>query len=124
MWTCVLELQGLHVSQQQLTSRHDQRADAKLLVRQHALEGLALTFATPDAQDQRHLDLWQLHVVLRNVHCHLQGELLVVHLIEQQELCALRAGLNSAMTSEPQELVSLQLCTAELRKLRWQEVMH
>ena len=38
--------------------------DANLLVGQVALEGLALALATPDAQDEGHLDLGQVQEVL------------------------------------------------------------
>mmetsp|Transcript_33755 Transcript_33755/g.95506 ORF Transcript_33755/g.95506 Transcript_33755/m.95506 type:complete len:252 (+) Transcript_33755:323-1078(+) len=58
----------------QLTSRHDDGGDGKLLVGQVALEGLALALATPDTQDQWHLDLGQVHEVLANVNSHLVEE--------------------------------------------------
>ncbi len=52
------QLGGLSsISRLQLSSRHDDWANAQLLVSQCALEGLTLTLASPDTQDKRHLDL-------------------------------------------------------------------
>eukprot|EP00955_Chlamydomonas_euryale_P073524 361767-Chlamydomonas_euryale.AAC.14 len=62
------------VARLQLTSRHDDGGDAKFLVCERALEGLALALATPDAQDERHLDLGQVHEVLGNMDGHLVQE--------------------------------------------------
>lgn len=41
----------------ELTGRHDDWVDVHRLERESDLEGLALTLATPDSQNQGHLDL-------------------------------------------------------------------
>jgi hypothetical protein len=55
------------------TSRHDDGLDGKLFVRKHALECLSLALAAPDAKNEGHLDLGQVHEVLRYVHRHLHS---------------------------------------------------
>jgi hypothetical protein len=52
----------------QFTSRHNNRRNAQLLKDQVRLESLTLTLTTPDTQNQRNLDLRQVHKVLRDVH--------------------------------------------------------
>ena len=51
-----------------LTSGHDDRRNAELLEDQVRLERLTLTLTTPDTENERHLDLRQVHVVLGDVH--------------------------------------------------------
>jgi len=58
----------------ELTSRHDNRGNTELLEDQVRLESLTLTLTTPHAENERHLDLRQFHVVLGNVHNHLIHE--------------------------------------------------
>mmetsp|Transcript_11353 Transcript_11353/g.34115 ORF Transcript_11353/g.34115 Transcript_11353/m.34115 type:complete len:373 (-) Transcript_11353:479-1597(-) len=58
----------------QLTSGHHNGVDTQLLVRQCALEGLSLALATPDTQNQGHLDLGEVHEVLGHVDGHLVQE--------------------------------------------------
>merc|ERR1719284_1313436 len=62
------------VARLELAGRHDDGVDAELLVGELDLEGLAVALATPDAENERDLDLGQVHVVLGDVDGHLVQE--------------------------------------------------
>mmetsp|Transcript_16770 Transcript_16770/g.36477 ORF Transcript_16770/g.36477 Transcript_16770/m.36477 type:complete len:491 (+) Transcript_16770:122-1594(+) len=69
------ELRGLTgVAGLELTSRHHDGGDAELLEGQLDLESLALTLTTPDTEDQGHLELGEIEVVLHDVHGELVQE--------------------------------------------------